>query len=118
MPWPNQEHYKYFDLCLLRAVARSENLGGHVILGGDNVPPLVEIGLTDLTGNPSVKKLGGTSPPGPPACDGPVTWYISLVTELDIKVSNFRLLDFSVCTPFQLNKAWEQCERPNNSIIV
>jgi hypothetical protein len=22
--------------------------GGHVVLGGDNVPPLVEIGLTDL----------------------------------------------------------------------
>ena len=34
--WPN------------RAVARSENPGGHVVLGGDNVPPLVEIGLTDL----------------------------------------------------------------------
>ena len=33
----------------LRAVARSENLGGHIVLGGDNVPPpLVEIGLTDL----------------------------------------------------------------------
>ena len=28
-----------------RAVARSENLGGHIVLGGDNVPPLVEIGL-------------------------------------------------------------------------
>ena len=27
-----------------RAVARSENPGGHVVLGGDNVPPLVEIG--------------------------------------------------------------------------
>ena len=22
--------------------------GGHIVLGGDNVPPLVEIGLTDL----------------------------------------------------------------------
>ena len=33
----------------IRAVARSENPGGHVVLGGDNVPPLVEIGLTDLT---------------------------------------------------------------------
>ena len=31
-----------------RAVARSENPGGHIVLGGDNVPPLVEIGLTDL----------------------------------------------------------------------
>lgn len=46
------------------------------------------------------------------------TWDIALVTELDIKVSNFRLLGFCVCTPFQSNKAWEQCERPNNSIIV
>ena len=34
-----------------RAVARYENLGGHIVLGGDNVPPLVEIGLTDLTKN-------------------------------------------------------------------
>ena len=51
-----------------RAVARSENLGGYVILGGDNVPPLVEIGLTDLT-----KSGGGHGPPGPPACDGPAT---------------------------------------------
>ena len=34
---------------LSRAVARSENPEGLVVLGGDNVPsPLVEIGLTDL----------------------------------------------------------------------
>ena len=51
-----------------RAVARSENPGGHVILGGDNEPPLVEIGLTDLP------KSGGNVPPGPPACDGPVMY--------------------------------------------
>ena len=31
-----------------RAVTRSENPGGLVVLGGDNVRPLVEIGLTDL----------------------------------------------------------------------
>ena len=30
------------------AVARSENLGGLVVLGGENVPPPVEIGLTNL----------------------------------------------------------------------
>ena len=30
------------------AVSRSENPGGLVVLGGDNVLPLVEIGLTDL----------------------------------------------------------------------
>ena len=51
---------------LLGAVARFENLGGHIVLGGNNVPPLVEIGLTDLP-----KSGGGTCPPGPPACDGP-----------------------------------------------
>ena len=31
-----------------RAVARSEILGGLVVMGGDNVSPLVEIGLADL----------------------------------------------------------------------
>ena len=31
------------------AVARSENPGGHIVLIGDNVSPLVEIGLTDLS---------------------------------------------------------------------
>ena len=41
---------KDFDISLfvLRAVARSEILGGLVVLGGDNVSPLVEIGLADL----------------------------------------------------------------------
>ena len=38
---------KIFDK-YVRAVARSENPGGLVVLGGDNVPPLVNIGLTDL----------------------------------------------------------------------
>ena len=43
-----------------RAVARSGNPGGHIVLGGDNVPPLVEIGLTDPP------KSGGHVPPWPP----------------------------------------------------
>ena len=43
------------NICI-RAVARSENPGGHIVLGGDNVPPLVEIGLTDLS------KSGGAPP--------------------------------------------------------
>ena len=30
-----------------RHAASVKNLAGHMILGGDNVPPLVEIGLTD-----------------------------------------------------------------------
>ena len=42
----------------VRAVARSENPGGHVVLGGDNVPSLVEIGLADLS-----KSGGGHGPP-------------------------------------------------------
>ena len=36
---------------ICRAIARSENPGGHIVLGGDNVSPLVEIGLTDLSKN-------------------------------------------------------------------
>jgi hypothetical protein len=43
-------------LCIVRAVAGSENLGRHLVLGGDNVPPLVEIRLTDLP------KSGGAPP--------------------------------------------------------
>ena len=55
-----------------RAVTRSENPGWHVILGGDNVPPLVEIGLTDLP-----KSGGGAhAPSAPPACDGPATNHL------------------------------------------
>ena len=38
----------HFGKMNLRAVARSEHLRGLVVLGGDNVSPLVEIGLTDL----------------------------------------------------------------------
>ena len=48
-----------------RAVARSENPGGHVVLGGDNVPPLVQIGLTDLP-----KTGGAHAPPAPPLATG------------------------------------------------
>ena len=48
-----------------RAVARSENTGGHIVLGGDNVPPLVEIGLTDLP-----KTGGHVVPLGPPLATG------------------------------------------------
>ena len=45
----------------LRAVARSENPEGLVVLGGDNVPPLVEIGLADMP-----KSGGAQAPPAPP----------------------------------------------------
>ena len=43
-----------------RAVAMSENLWGHIVLGEDNVPPLVEIGLFYLP------KSGGARAPRPP----------------------------------------------------
>ena len=48
-----------------RAVARSENPGGLVVLVGDNVPPLVEIGLADL-----IKSGGARAPPAPPLATG------------------------------------------------
>ena len=40
---------KLLRRAVCRAVARAENPGEHVIQGGDNVPPLVEIGLTGFT---------------------------------------------------------------------
>ena len=46
---------------MIQACSKGQKSGGHIVLGGDNVPPLNEIGLTDLP------KSGG-----PPACDGPV----------------------------------------------
>ena len=48
-----------------RAVTRSENPGGHIVLGGDNVPPLVEIGLTDLS-----KSGWAQAPPALPLATG------------------------------------------------
>ena len=49
----------------LRAVGGSENLGVPVLFGGHNLPPLVEIGLTDLP------KFGGAmAPPAPPGTTG------------------------------------------------
>ena len=49
---------------VVRAVGRSENPGVPVLLGGHNLPPLVEIGLTDLP------KFGGAmAPPGTTGLD-------------------------------------------------
>ena len=50
---------------LIRAVGGSENSGVPVLYGGHNLPPLVEIGLTDLP------KFGGAmAPPAPPGTTG------------------------------------------------
>ena len=49
----------------VRAVGGSENSGVPVLYGGHNLPPLVEIGLTDLP------KFGGAmAPPAPPGMTG------------------------------------------------
>ena len=63
-------------LTWFRAVARSENPGGHVVLDGDNVPTLVEIGLADLP------KSGVGTAPRPPTCDGPDLIWIDTILEL------------------------------------
>ena len=49
----------------VRAVGRSENPGVPVLFSGHKLPPLVEIGLTDLP------KFGGAmAPPAPPETTG------------------------------------------------
>ena len=69
--------FKYYPVAFkcfpVRAVARSENPGGHVVLGGDNVPPLVEIGLSDLP-----KTGGARAPPAPPLATGLVMIHVFL----------------------------------------
>ena len=61
---------------LLGAVARFENLGGHIVLGGNNVPPQVEIGLTDLP------KSGGARAPRPPRLRR--AWNITKISALEV----------------------------------
>ena len=58
-------------LLRFRAVGGSENSGVPVLFGGHNLPPLVEIGLTDLP------KFGGAmAPPAPPGTTGLLSKYI------------------------------------------
>ena len=42
---------------ILAGPSQGLKIGGHIVLGGDNVTPLVEIGLTDLP------KSGGARAP-------------------------------------------------------
>ena len=70
------EHQRWKTRSHCRAVASSENPGGLVVLGGENVPPLAEIGLTDLP------KSGGTMAPPAPSGTTPLTYvprYIFLL---------------------------------------
>ena len=56
---------KCHSYLVYRAVGRSENPGVPVLFSGNKLPPLVEIGLTDLP------KFGGAmAPPAPPGTTG------------------------------------------------
>ena len=68
----------------VRAVARSENPGGLVVLGGDNVSPLVEIGLTDLP-----KTGGALVPPAPPLATALLLFLVTLLMGQLLKCSNW-----------------------------
>ena len=61
----------------IRDVGRSENLGVGVSYGGHNLPPFVEIGLTDLP-----KFVGAMAPPAPPGTTG---LHLSTGTDLEIE---------------------------------
>ena len=64
----------------IRAVGRSENPGVPVLFGRHNLPPLVEIGLTDLP-----KSGGPMAPPGTPRNSK----YVPMDTEVFTLFSNF-----------------------------
>ena len=61
-----ETHYSLDFVCISRAVGRSENPGGKVIMWLAKSAPLVGIGVTGLP------KSGGHDPPGPHGSDGPV----------------------------------------------
>ena len=58
----NVEKFRFVNS---RDVGRSENTGVPVLLGGHNLPPLVETGLTDLP-----KSGGAMAPSAPPGTTG------------------------------------------------
>ena len=61
-----------------RAVGGSENSGVPVLYGGHNLPPLVEIGLTDLP------KFGGAmAPPAPPGTTGLRTYRLKMIAMIE-----------------------------------
>ena len=62
-----------------RAVGRSENPGVPVLFGGHNLPPVVEIGLTDLP-----KYGGAMAPPAPLGTTGLVNKYVTFALDQDL----------------------------------
>ena len=61
----NRPRVKNYGITGCRAVGRSENPGVPVLFGRHNLPPFVEIGLTDLP-----KFEGAMAPPAPPGTIG------------------------------------------------
>ena len=64
----NETEVKTFVMFKCTVAGLSQGLkfwGGLVVMGGDNVSPLVEIGLADLP------NIGGAKAPQPPSCDNP-----------------------------------------------
>jgi hypothetical protein len=60
-----------FTLFSATTEAETENPEGHIVLGGDNVPHLVEIGLPNLTKNRGDK---APQPPPTPPSSNSVEW--------------------------------------------
>ena len=68
-----------------RAVGQAENPGVPVLFGGHNLPPSVEIGLTDLP-----KSGGAMAPPAPP---GTTPLYSAVPARADsVQDSNSKLV--------------------------
>jgi hypothetical protein len=89
----NMSFTQHFIKCVHdRAVAGSKNPGGLVVLGGDNVPPLVEIGLTDLT------KTGGAKAPLAPPWRRPCMSFTQHFAAISQVFSHFmRIFSFQQC---------------------
>ena len=69
--------------CNPRAVGRSENPGVPVLFGGHHLPPLVEIGLTDLP-----KSRGAMAPSAPPGTTGLSPLVPSALNKISILLTN------------------------------
>ena len=80
-----------------RVVARSENPRGLVVLGGDNVPPLVKIGLTDPP-----KTGGAYAPPASPleTCLGSRHYVFTIKYEHSNKTNEKVMLGITLVSVF------------------
>ena len=78
------DYFIIFDhIC--RAVGGSENSGVPVLFGGHNLPPLVEIGLTDL---PKFGGAMGHGTPGTPRDDRPDTSALEMTQLSNVLITD------------------------------